>query len=109
MLEYTGVDGIMIGRGSLGNPWIFREVIAYLKDDIKLEKPPNEEKLQTILKHIDLATQNKPEIVAVKELRKHLSWYVKNLKEASKLRVEINKIESKKELENVLIEYFKSL
>ncbi len=109
MLEYTGVDGIMIGRGSLGNPWIFREVIAYLKDGIIINKPSSEEKLQTILKHIDLATQNKSEIVAVKELRKHLSWYVKNLKEASKLRVEINKIETKKELEKVLIEYFKSL
>lgn len=109
MLEYTGVDGIMIGRGSLGNPWIFREVIAYLKDGIIIDKPSNEEKLQTILKHIDLATQNKPEIVAVKELRKHLSWYVKNLKEASRLRVEINKIETKQELENLLIEYFESL
>lgn len=109
MLEYTGVDGIMIGRGSLGNPWIFREVIEYLKDGIIIDKPSNEEKLQTILKHIDLATQNKPEIVAVKELRKHLSWYVKNLKEASKLRVEINKIENKKELENLLIEYFEML
>ena len=109
MLEYTGVDGIMIGRGSLGNPWVFKEVIEYLKDGIIIDKPSNEEKLQTILKHIDLATQNKPEIVAVKELRKHLSWYVKNLKEASKLRVEINKIESKKELEKVLIEYFEML
>lgn len=109
MLEYTGVDGIMIGRGALGNPWVFREVIEYLKDGIIIDKPSNEEKLQTILKHIDLATQNKPEIVAVKELRKHLSWYVKNLKDASKLRVEINKIETKKELENVLIEYFEML
>ena len=100
MFEYTGVDGIMIGRGSFGNPWIFREIITYLNTGEKIEQPSNEEKLEVIKKHIHFA---------VKELRKHIAWYTKNLKNSSEFRASINKIETKEELENKLDAYFKSL
>ena len=108
MFEYTGVDGIMIGRGTFGRPWIFKEIIEYLENGKKMEEPTNQEKLQIIEKHIDLAVEEKGEI-AVKELRKHIAWYTKNLKNSSEFRNSINKIETKEELINKIEEYFKSL
>ena len=108
MFEKTGVDGIMIGRGAFGNPWIFREIKHYLSTGEKLEKPSIDEKLDIIKKHIDLAVEEKGEI-AVKELRKHIAWYTKNLKNSSEFRNSINVIEDKNELTDKIQEYFKSL
>lgn len=105
MFEYTGVDGIMIGRGSFGNPWIFRNIIYYLQNGEKLLEPTNEEKLEVIKKHIRLAVEEKGEI-AIKELRKHISWYTKNMKNSSEFRNSINKIETEKELLLKIEEYF---
>lgn len=98
MFEYTGVDGIMIGRGAIGNPWIFKQIENYLKTGKKIEAPMSCEKLETIKKHIKLAVKEKGENIAIKEMRKHLACYVKNLPNASKMREEINKIEKEKEL-----------
>ena len=115
MFEETGVDGIMIGRGALGNPWIFKEIIDYLGGNSKEssvdinERISNEEKLRIILKHIDLEVKDKGEITAVREMRKHISWYIKNYREASKFRDTVNKIDTRKELEDCLKEYFASL
>ncbi len=108
MFKETNVDGIMIGRGAFGNPWIFREIIDYLKTGEKLPKPTNEEKLEVIKQHIDLAVKEKGEI-AVKELRKHIAWYTKNLKNSSEFRNKINTIEQEDELINYIDEYFKTL
>ena len=108
MFQKTGVDGIMIGRGSFGNPWIFRKIKYYLETGKFLEKPSNKEKLEIIKEHIDLAIKEKGEI-AIKELRKHIAWYVKGLKNSSEFRNNINKIETRKELEKALEEYFESL
>ena len=108
MFEETGVDGIMIGRASFGNPWIFRNIKYYLQTGEKLPAPTNEEKLEIIKEHIELAVQEKGDI-AIKELRKHIAWYTKNLKNSSEFRNSINVIESKEELINKLEEYFKTL
>lgn len=108
MFEYTGVDGIMIGRGSFGRPWIFKEILEYLKTGKCFKEPTNNEKLEIIKKHIDLAVMEKGE-VAVKELRKHIAWYTKNLKNSSEFRNAINQIETKDELVAKIDEYFKSL
>ncbi len=108
MFEYTGVDGIMIGRGSFGNPWVFRDIITYLKTGESIKEPTKEEKLAVIKKHIELAVEEKGEI-AVKELRKHIAWYTKSLKNSSEFRDSINKIETKEELINKIEAYFKSL
>ena len=105
MFKQTGVDGIMIGRASLGNPWIFEEIISYLKGEGTREIS-KEEKLQTILKHIEWEVEEKGEVVGIKELRKHMSAYIKNMPNATTLRERINKIETKKELETCLKEYF---
>lgn len=108
MFEQTGVDGIMIGRAAIGNPWIFQEVINYLqgKEERKIS---NEEKLSVILEHIDLEVEEKGENVGIKELRKHLAYYIRNFKDASKLRDKINKIDTKKELVDCLSAYFNDL
>ena len=109
MFETTGVDGIMIGRGSFGNPWIFKNIKYYLETGEKLPKPTKEERLSVIKKHIELAVNEKGEDIAIKELRKHIAWYTKNLKNSSDFRNSINRIESKDKLLNVLYEYFKTL
>ena len=70
----------MIGRGAFGNPWIFRNIKYYLETGNKLLPPTKEEKLKVIEKHIELAVEEKGEDVAIKELRKHIAWYTKNLK-----------------------------
>lgn len=108
MFEQTGVDGIMIGRASFGNPWIFREIIHFLKTGEELPKPSNQEKLGIIKEHINLAVKEKGEI-AVKELRKHIAWYTKNLKNSSEFRNSINIIEDEIELIEKIEEYFKTL
>lgn len=109
MFEQTGVDGIMIGRGSLGNPWIFRNIEYFLKTGKKLDPPTIEERLNVMKKQINLAIEEKGENIAIKELRKHISWYTKNLKNSSAFRDKINKIENEKELKLVIDEYFDSL
>ena len=109
MFKQTGVDGIMIGRGSFGNPWIFKNIKHYLQTGEILPQPTNQERLQIMEKHIQLAVEEKGEDVAIKELRKHISWYTKNLKNSSEFRNSINKIEKKDELISTIEEYFKTL
>ncbi len=108
MFEKTKVDGIMIGRGAIGNPWLFEEILHYLKGE-EQRVVSNTEKLNTILEHIELEVKEKGENVGIKEMRKHLAHYVKNTKDASKIRDSINKIDNKKELIDCLNEYFRSL
>lgn len=103
MFEYTGVDGIMLGRASMGNPWLFQRIIHYLQTGEKLKEVSNKEKLETIIEHINLEVEKKGERVGIPELRKHLACYIKNLPNASKMRVTINQINCK----NELIEYLK--
>lgn len=105
MFEQTGVDGIMIGRASMGNPWIFEEIISFLKGE-NVRQIDKKEKLETILKHIELEVEEKGEFVGIKELRKHMSAYIKNMPDATTIRQKINTIDTKKELEDCLKEYF---
>ena len=108
MFEYTGVDGIMIGRGAFGKPWIFKNIIHFLETGEKLPDLDKNEKVEIIKQQIELAVKEKGDI-AVKELRKHIAWYTKNLKNSSEFRNYINTIEDKDELINSLDEYFKSI
>lgn len=105
MFKQTGCDGIMIGRAGLGNPWIFEEVINYLQEGPQ-RAITQEEKLQTILKHIEWEVEEKGENTGIKELRKHMSAYIKNMPNATSMREKINKIETKQELIACLKEYF---
>lgn len=107
MFEKTGVDGIMIGRASFGNPWIFQEIIDYLNKK-ELQLPTNNEKLKIIKEHANLAIKEKGEI-AVKELRKHIAWYTKNMPNSSEFRNSINNTETKQELMQSIEKYFNNL
>lgn len=108
MFETTGVDGVMIGRGAIGNPWIFKQVQEYLngKQILEISK---KERLQIILEHIELQVQELGENTGIKEMRKHMTYYLKGLKEASIVRQKINKIDTQKELIVCLTEYFQNL
>ncbi len=108
MFKQTNVDGIMIGRASLGNPWIFREIISFLKGK-EIKGVTNEEKLETMIKHIELEVEQKGEEVGIRELRKHMCAYIKNLPNSASLRQIVNQIEKKDELISCLTEYFKSI
>lgn len=108
MFKETNVDGIMVGRGALGNPWIFGDIIQYLKGE-EISKITNNEKLQIMLEHINLEVKEKGENVAIKEMRKHISYYIKNLPNATTIRNEINKIDKQDELVACLTEYFNKL
>lgn len=103
MFEYTGVDGIMIGRAAIGNPWLFKRIIHFLQTGEKLQEISSKEKLETIIEHIELEVAEKGEKVGIQELRKHMACYIKNLPNASKIRVRINQISR----EDELIEYLK--
>lgn len=110
MFEITGVDGIMIGRSSIGNPWIFKQVKEYLKNPTDtIQEISNEERLQLILEHIELQVQELGENTGIKEMRKHMTYYLKGLKDASTIRQQVNMIETKEELIGRLTEYFKNL
>ena len=106
MFEKTGVDGIMIGRASMGNPWIFKKIKYYLETGEKLPEITSDEKLKIIKEHLNLLVKEKGEDVAIKEFRKHLAAYSKNLPNSSNFRVRVNAIDNKKELENSIDEYF---
>ena len=108
MFEKTNVDGIMIGRAAMGSPWIFEEIISYLKGE-EVREISNKEKLEIMLEHIAIEVEEKGEDVGIKELRKHMSSYIKNMPDATTMRQKINSIDTKSELEACLKEYFKSL
>ena len=94
----TGCDAIMIGRGAQGNPWIFNRINHYMKTGEILPEPTAEEKIRIAIKHFNLAIKEDGEYVAVREMRKHLGWYLKGMKKSARLRDEINKLESADEV-----------
>jgi nifR3 family TIM-barrel protein len=102
LLDETGCDGVMIGRASRGNPWIFREINSYLDTGIIPPRPTVEEVCDTILKHARLSLQYKDEYIAVREMRKHVAWYTAGYPHSAKIRRAVNEIESFEELEKLL-------
>ena len=105
MFEQTNCDGIMISRKSLGNPWIFEQIQTYLKDGT-IREIGKEEKLKTILEHINLEVIEKGEYIGIREMRKHICYYLKGEKNASEIRDKINHLETKEQVEKTLVEYF---
>ena len=109
MFEYTGVDGIMIGRGILGEPWEMKNIITELQGNKEIIEKTPKEKFEIIKEHIELEIQEKGEYVGIREMRKHICWYLKNLKDSSKVKPIINQLETKEEVINTLDNYFKTL
>ena len=100
-LEESGVDGLLIGRGALGNPWLFRQVKQRLSGE-NVTEPTVQERVETALRHYDMLLQWKPERVAVNEMRKHVGWYVSGMRGAAQLRASINLVEDPNEAKDML-------
>lgn len=98
MLDETGCDIVMIARGALGNPWIFRDAIAIWKGEEKPPAPSTSEKVQMMMRHLDHLGQIKGERIAVKEMRKHIGWYLKGVHGSAAIRRKINTINEMDEL-----------
>lgn len=94
MISETGCDGVMIGRGALGNPYLFAQVKHYLKTGETLAFQSAKDKLEDIKEHMSLLVADKGEAVAAAECRKHLAWYIKGVRGAAALRDEINRTEN---------------
>ena len=84
--DYTGCDFVMVGRGAMGQPWIFQQINAYLSDGIILPDPPLEKKMLTLINQVERMREYKGEKISMLEARKHTAWYMKGLKGAADLR-----------------------
>lgn len=102
MLSETGCDGVMIGRGARGNPWLFGEIAAFLEDGRILPTPSMEEKKKMILRHAALQLEIKGEYTGVREMRKHLSWYTAGLPNSARLRGQVNLAECFEQIEGLV-------
>ena len=94
MRKQTGCDGVMIGRGAQGNPWIFRELVEYERTGILPDRPSREEIKEAMLRHARLQIEFKGDYSGIREMRKHVAWYTKGLCGAAKLRDAVNQVES---------------
>lgn len=109
MLDETGCDAIMIGRGALGNPWLIRDVVTYLDTGEKLNPPTPVEKIEMCLKHLSYLREIKDEKVAVLEIRNHIAWYLKGLEGANEIKNKIFITKNINDIIDVLEEYKKKM
>lgn len=101
MLEETGCDMVMVGRGALGRPWVFSQIQAFLNHEAILPEPPVSERMTVMVKHIKLLCQYKGERVGIREARKHAAWYIKGIRGAAKYRQQVGALESVEQLEEL--------
>lgn len=102
MFDKTNCDALMIGRGAQGNPWVFSAINQYFKTGKVLSKPTIKEKIDMSLRHGRMLIEYKGEYTGIREMRKHIGWYIKGIKGAAALRVDINKATNYEELELLL-------
>lgn len=105
MLDETGCDGILVARGAMGNPWIFRSINHYLKTGELLEEPSPKEKIDMAIRHSKMLIDYKGENIGVKEMRKHIAWYIKGLKNSAFVKNAVNNTTKMDELIKILNEY----
>jgi tRNA-dihydrouridine synthase B len=107
MLELTGCDAVMIGRGAQGNPWIFKRTLHFLKTGELLPLPSREEKIKTILRHMHMLVELKGEHTGVCEMRKHIAWYIKGMRHAAHVKEKVFRLGSQEEIVQLLEEYLR--
>lgn len=107
MLDETGCDGVMVGRGAMGRPWIFRRIRHYLETGELLPEPPPAERIRICLRHLDLAIAQKGEQRAVREMRKQFGWYVKGMRGAGQLRADLFRVNKREDVHARFDKYFK--
>ncbi|MDO4459054.1 MAG: tRNA dihydrouridine synthase DusB [Clostridia bacterium] len=103
MIDRTGCDAVMVGRAALGNPWIFREINACLRDELRIMPPPSiEERILVIRKHIGSMCEAKGEERGMKEARKHVGWYMHGLRNAAEFRRRAGYLSTIQELDELM-------
>lgn len=108
MMEQTGCDGVMIGRGTQGNPWIFKQILHYMETGEVMEKPTIQQVVEMILRHAKMQMEFKGDYLGIREMRKHTAWYTTGYPGASKLRGMVNQAESYEQLEKLLYLYMEN-
>ncbi|WP_225624142.1 tRNA dihydrouridine synthase DusB [Thermoanaerobacterium thermosaccharolyticum] len=103
MIDETGCDAVMVGRGAEGNPWIFKRILHYLNTGEILPEPTVSEKIDMILKHLDMVIDYKGEHVGILEMRKHIAWYLKGIRGASKIKQMVFTMSNYKEVKDLLL------
>ena len=109
MLDETGCDAVMIGRGVLGNPWLIKECVEYLENNNKIDRPTPTEKVEMVLKHLRYLEEIKPTKVVVLEIRNHVSWYLKGLPNANEVKNKVFGTKDLGDIISILEDYKKSL
>lgn len=109
MLEYTGCDGVMIGRAAQGNPWIFKRTAHYLETGELLPPPSARDRITKALEHLCMEVELKGEYLAVRQMRKHIAWYIKGLRDAALLRDQLNRLDSSSDVKALLLDYLRHL
>lgn len=105
LLGHTGCDAIMVGRGAQGNPWIFKRILHYLETGELLPEPTAEERVEKALRHARMLIEYKGEYIGIREMRKHIAWYMKGLPGAAELRGRLNMAEDLAQMEGLLRGY----
>ena len=101
MIEETGCDYLMVGRGALGRPWVFSQITAYLEHEVILPEPPVSERMRVMVEHIKKICEYKGERIGIREARKHAAWYIKGIHGAAAYRQQVGTLESIEQLEEL--------
>ena len=105
ILDVTGADGVMIGRGAQGNPWIFKQLTHFLRTGEILPKPTMQERAEVIIRHLDLLLKYKGDYIGSREMRKHATWYTRGITHGAILRDKFNKAEKREDFIYIINEY----
>ncbi len=108
MLEETGCDAVMIGRGLLGNPWLIKECIEYIDNNKVIDKPTIEDKIDMCIKHLESLKELKSEHTACLEIRNHIGWYLKGINGSNEIKNQVYKMEDLNSIKNLLLDYKES-
>ncbi|MDD3840487.1 MAG: tRNA dihydrouridine synthase DusB [Clostridia bacterium] len=109
MLEQTKCDAVMIGRGALGNPWIFDRSLHYIKTGQLLPEPSPQQKISKALQHLDAHIKYKGEKIGVIEMRKHISWYIKGIRNSNSIKNLINSVQDRDSMRRILIDFLDTI
>lgn len=108
MFEYTKCDAVSVGRGSMGNPWIFSRIVRLLNGQPDI--PPSEEEIiRMAIRHLNMTCENKGDRIGVREMRKHLAWYLKGMRNSNEIKNKINTLSDKEEVIATLNEYLNTI
>jgi len=105
MFNETGCDGVMVGRGAQGNPWLFRQIKHYFQTGETLGAPALEERIQVLLRHVEMLIALKGEYIAIREMRSHAAWYTKGLPKSAELRLKFNQAVTKEDFITIMNEF----